>query len=70
MVERRVGWREYLVDWSDVTGAASYWVEEDDNAAFSSPTVRYSGVDSQFQVSAQGTGLWYYRVRAINEVRT
>jgi hypothetical protein len=57
---------EYVVNWSDVTGATSYWVEEDDNPNFHSPTVRYNGVDSQFQVSAQGTGVWYYRVRAVS----
>jgi hypothetical protein len=57
---------DYLVDWSDVTGATSYWVEEDDNAEFTSPTVRYNGADSLFLVRAQGTGLWHYRVRANN----
>jgi len=57
---------EYLVDWSDVAGATSYWVEEDDNPTFHSPIVRYNGVDSQFLVSGQGTGVWYYRVRAVN----
>ncbi len=57
---------EYLVDWADSTGATSYQLQEDDNSAFSSPTVRYTGVDSQYQVSAQEIGLWYYRVRASN----
>jgi hypothetical protein len=57
---------EYLVDWDNVTGATSYWVEEDDNVAFSSPVVRYNGVDSQFQMSGQVTGEWFYRVRAHN----
>ena len=54
----------YLVDWSDVTGATSYELQEDDNYSFSSPTTRYSGADSQYQVSGQGGGIWYYRVRA------
>jgi titin len=58
------GNRDYLVDWNDVADAASYRLEEDDNAAFSSPTVRYAGAGSQFQVYGQETGLWYYRVRA------
>lgn len=57
---------DYLVDWNSVTGTASYRLEEDDNSAFTSPTVRYTGINSQYQVSAQPVGLWYYRVQASN----
>jgi hypothetical protein len=57
---------DYLVDWNDVTGATAYVLQEDDNSAFSSPTVRYSGAASQFQVNGQPTGLWYYQVQASN----
>lgn len=56
----------YLVDWSDATGATSYRLEEDDNYAFTSPTVRYNGAASQYQVSGQQGGTWYYRARASN----
>lgn len=55
---------DYLVDWTDVTGAISYRLEEADNSGFSSPTVRYTGANSQFPVSGQQGGAWYYRVRA------
>jgi hypothetical protein len=55
---------DYLVDWNDVIGATSYWLEEDNNSEFTSPTIRYNGTNSQYQVSAQPTGLWYYRVKA------
>ena len=58
---------EYLVDWPDVISATSYRLEEDDNPDFTTPTIRYSGPNSQYQVSAQEEGLWYYRVRASNE---
>ncbi|NIP35777.1 MAG: hypothetical protein GWN18_12490, partial [Thermoplasmata archaeon] len=58
---------DYLLDWPDVTGATLYWVEEDDNEAFSSPTVRYTGASSEYQVYGQGAGRWYYRVRASND---
>lgn len=58
---------DYLVDWSDVPDVTSYTLQEDDNSAFTSPTVRYSGANSQFQVAGQGAGMWYYRVRASND---
>ncbi|NIV29225.1 MAG: hypothetical protein GWN58_06860, partial [Anaerolineae bacterium] len=57
---------DYLVEWGDVAGATSYELQEDDNADFTSPTVRYSGPDNQYYVSGQTTNIWYYRVRASN----
>ena len=56
----------YTADWSDVSGASSYELEEDDNADFSSPTSVYAGGDSQYTVNGQIGGVWYYRVRASN----
>jgi hypothetical protein len=56
----------YLVDWDGVGGASGYRLEEDDDAAFASPTLRYDGTDTQFQVMGQSTGTWYYRVIAYN----
>ena len=61
------GDEEYLVDWNDVTGATSYRLEEDDNSGFTSPIVRYEGGNSQYEITGQQGGLWYYRVRAGNE---
>jgi thermitase len=58
---------DYLVDWSDVPDAISYTLQEDDDLAFTSPVVRYSGAASEFQVTGQGGGIWYYRVRASND---
>ncbi|NIP35779.1 MAG: hypothetical protein GWN18_12500, partial [Thermoplasmata archaeon] len=60
--------RDYLVDWSDVTGATSYELEEAEDAEFSSPTVVYSGTDSEYAVTAHEGGLWYYRVRASDDM--
>jgi hypothetical protein len=57
---------DYGVDWSDVSGATGYTVQEDDNGSFSSPTTAYSGPNSQHTVSGQAAGTWYYRVRAYN----
>lgn len=56
----------YLVDWSDVAGAATYALQEDDNPGFLSPAVRYTGAASQYQVVGQPSGTWYYRVQAAN----
>ena len=55
----------YQVNWSAVSGATAYKLQEDDNADFSSPTTRYSGANTQVAISGQAVGLWYYRVRAI-----
>ena len=55
---------DYLVDWSEVTGALTYTLEEDSASGFPLPTVRYSGPASQMLVTGQPTGTWYYRVRA------
>jgi len=57
----------YVVDWSDVGGAAEYTLQEDDNVSFSSPTTRYSGTNSQHTVDGQAAGTWYYRVKAVND---
>jgi len=54
----------YLVDWSEVSGAITYTLQEDADPAFTLPAVVYSGADSQHQVTGQGIGTWYYRVRA------
>jgi hypothetical protein len=56
----------YTVNWNDVTNATSYTLEEDDNAGFTSPSVRYTGGTSQYAILGQGPGIWYYRVRASN----
>jgi thermitase len=57
---------DYLVNWTDVANATSYTLEEDDDDAFPTPTVRYGGSASQFAVSGQGGGTWYYRARGAN----
>jgi len=54
----------YLVDWNDVSGVTGYTLQEDDSSSFASPSVRYTGANSQFGISGQGAGTWYYRVLA------
>lgn len=56
------GW--YTVDWSDSVGALSYTLEEDEDLNFGSPAVRYQGPESEFNVSQQPAGTWYYRAKA------
>jgi hypothetical protein len=50
-----------------VPNATSYTLQEDENAAFQSPKVLYSGQDGQFEVQGQEGGNWYYRVLASNK---
>ena len=57
---------DYRVDWDDVPYASSYTLEEDDNDQFTSPEVRYTGAGSEYQVSDQENGTWYYRGKAAN----
>lgn len=64
-IENGDGDGAYLVDWSDVSGATGYILQEDDNSSFTTPTVRYAGANSLFPVTGQGAGTWYYVVRAI-----
>jgi subtilisin family serine protease len=56
---------QYTLDWSDVPQATSYTLEEDDNAAFTTPAVVYTGANSQAALTERETGTWYYRVRAV-----
>lgn len=60
----------YTVTWGAVGGAQGYRLQEDDNPSFSSPVTRYQGTATQFSVSNQGPGLWYYRVQALNDYNT
>jgi hypothetical protein len=56
--------RNYLVEWSQVTGASTYTLQEDDDPDFGSPVTLYEGANRQYLVSNQSVGTWYYRVRA------
>lgn len=56
----------YFVTWAAQAGASLYSLEEDDNAAFTSPEVVYSGTATTWSVSAlRAAGVYYYRVRAL-----
>jgi thermitase len=56
----------YTVSWSAATAASGYTLQEDDNTSFSSPTTRYMGPATSYDVTGQRDGTWYYRVRASN----
>jgi CSLREA domain-containing protein len=56
----------YTVSWNTSTGATSYTLEEDDNAAFSSPETRYSGWDTSWNAIGKAVGTYYYRVQESN----
>ena len=56
----------YPVSWSVPAGATTYMLQEDDNAAFSSPTVAYTGAGTSITISGRDIGTYYYRVRGEN----
>lgn len=56
----------YTVSWSSPAAATTYTLQEDDNAAFSSPTVVHSGAATSKAISGKDVGTYYYRVRAAN----
>ncbi len=56
----------YAVSWSTAYLAETYVLQEDDNAAFSSPTQRYSGSSTSWNASGKSPGTYYYRVKASN----
>jgi len=56
----------YIVTWSDATGAMTYTLQEANNPSFTNPVTRYTGSNSEYVISNQPEGVWYYRVRAAN----
>jgi thermitase len=57
----------YVVDWDPVSDATSYTVQEDADAAFSSPASFSTGSNTQYAVSGKPPSTtWYYRVSAHN----
>jgi photosystem II stability/assembly factor-like uncharacterized protein len=60
----------YTVNWSGVSGATSYLLQEDENASFSSPTTVYSGPGTSRSITGQADGTYYYRVRASSAYAT
>ncbi len=59
----------YTVSWSASDNADTYTLQEDDNAAFTSPTDVYSGSGLSKAFSGKGLGTYYYRVKASNAYR-
>jgi subtilisin family serine protease len=57
---------DYVVTWSSDPEATTYTLEEDDNADFTSPQSINVGSDTQYTVTQQAAGIWYYRVQASN----
>lgn len=59
----------YAVSWSPAGLADTYVLEEDGDAAFSSPTIVYNGASTYWSVPDPGRspGTYYYRVRGHNQ---
>lgn len=56
----------YTVAWNGVGLATSYTLQEDDNAAFSSPVTTFSGANTSWNATGKPAGTYYYRVQAAN----
>ena len=56
----------YTVSWNASARATGYLLQEDDNAAFSSPETRYSGSGTSWSATGKAAGTYYYRVQASN----
>jgi C1A family cysteine protease len=56
----------YHVSWSSAYLADTYTLQEDDNAAFSSPTTRYTGSGTSWNATGKSPGTYYYQVKAGN----
>jgi hypothetical protein len=55
----------YLIDWNDVpTSPVTYTLEESRDRYFSNPAVVSTTNESEYHVTEQPGGTWYYRVRA------
>ncbi|HOU12327.1 MAG TPA: S8 family serine peptidase [Anaerolineae bacterium] len=59
---------DYTLDWSDVSGATVYTLEESLSVYFTNPLVVYAGTPSIYTVTEQTGGQWHYRVRAAGPV--
>jgi hypothetical protein len=57
---------KFTVSWNAVDFATIYTLQEDDNAAFSSPTIVYNGSNLSKLVYVPTVGTFYYRVKASN----
>lgn len=57
---------DYMVDWNTITDAVTYTLQVDDRANFSTPQIAYIGGNTQYNVTGQPAGIWFYRVRATN----
>jgi len=60
-----------VLDWSDVSGAASYVIQIDDSSSFSAPAVVEQTVTaSQFSATSLAAQPHWWRVRAVNSAGT
>lgn len=57
---------DYLVEWSTMPGVLTYTLQEADSATFSPSETVYTGPATQYQVTDQLSGTWYYRIKALN----
>lgn len=63
---------EFLLTWTAVSGALSYWVQVDEDFGFSNPVFECDGITgTSCMVEGLSMDKWYYvRIRAANELGT
>jgi hypothetical protein len=65
-ITNSAGHSSYTVSWSSVSGATSYTLQQAANSEFTNAAAAYTGSATQYTVSNQPGGTYYYRVRASN----
>jgi len=65
-IDNEDGDGSYSVIWNSSGGAATYSLQEDDNAEFLSPTDIYEGSGTSMEITGIEIGTYYYRVKAFN----
>mgnify|MGYP006287679613 CR=1 FL=1 len=67
-IDNADGDEDYRVSWAPADLAETYVLEEDNNAAFSTPAVRYDDAGMSWDARGKAAGVYYYRVKAHNAV--
>ena len=57
----------YLITWDIIPNANYYLLEEDTNISFTSPIVKYIGIETSILITSEPNNTYYYRLRGWNQ---